>query len=95
MSDSWLHRKFAELDTAPLFDEVEVPRGQAREHKARATRVIDRVPCPGCGQQVSLYVLAMRENRRVLGIKRHYRTTYGGATLRCPRSETEIEIERG
>jgi hypothetical protein len=92
MADGWLARKFAGVDTAPLFDEAEVQRRKASENRRpRPAKVVDRVPCPGCGQEVSLHVVAMRDNRRVLGVKRHYRMTNGGASLWCPRSETEIE----
>jgi hypothetical protein len=92
MADGWLARKFAGVNTAPLFDETEIQRRKASENRRpRPAKVIDRVPCPGCGQEVSLHVVAMRDNRRVLGIKQHWRMTNSGASLRCARSETEIE----
>lgn len=87
MADRWMERKFAELDTIPLFA---APSTRAKPSKAKPVKNAGRAKCPDCGKEVGLYVLAVRGGyRRVLAYRRHWRRRYSGTAFVCPRSNTE------
>lgn len=96
MTEEWMRRKFAGVDTVPLFEPISPDR--PTPPKRKPVKNAGRAECPDCGKSVGLYVLAVRDGfHRVLGYRKHWRRRpYGSGTyFICPKSNTEASEPEG